>query len=156
MNKELNFKEVPQWWAICLDKTCPLSGNCLRHQGRQLQTGPRPGLNGPASGPRSPGLGLNMRRLATHYTPMPLSNLLVFNRLQLSGISVITYFQILPESAQSRSSPSGSPRLSLTSNHQKVELAKLETTNKNNKTTNKNSELWNFCSELQNDCPRSW
>ena len=31
MNKELNFKEVPQWWAICLDKTCPLSGNCLRH-----------------------------------------------------------------------------------------------------------------------------
>ena len=111
MNKELNFKEVPQWWAICLDKTCPLSGNCLRHQGRQLQTGPRPGLNGPASGPRSPGLGLNMRRLATHYTPMPLSNLLVFNRLQLSGISVITYCRILPESAQSRSSPSGSPRL---------------------------------------------
>jgi len=36
MNKELNFKEVPQWWAICLDKTCPLSGNCLRHQGRKV------------------------------------------------------------------------------------------------------------------------
>ena len=32
MNKQLNFKEVPSWWAICQNNGCPLSGSCLRHR----------------------------------------------------------------------------------------------------------------------------
>ncbi len=31
MEKELQFSEVPQWWAICQNSGCPVREKCLRH-----------------------------------------------------------------------------------------------------------------------------
>lgn len=36
MNKQLNFEEVPHWWAICVDNSCPLCENCLRHHAARV------------------------------------------------------------------------------------------------------------------------
>ena len=36
MNKQLNYEEVPSWWAICLNNGCPLSGSCLRHRAAMI------------------------------------------------------------------------------------------------------------------------
>ena len=28
----IEFKEIPEWWAVCAQTDCPRSGECLRHQ----------------------------------------------------------------------------------------------------------------------------
>lgn len=28
----IEFKEIPEWWAVCAQTGCPRSGDCLRHQ----------------------------------------------------------------------------------------------------------------------------
>lgn len=28
----IEFKEIPEWWAVCAQTGCPRSGACLRHQ----------------------------------------------------------------------------------------------------------------------------
>ena len=28
----IEFKEIPEWWAVCAQANCPRSGECLRHQ----------------------------------------------------------------------------------------------------------------------------
>ena len=28
----INFKEIPDWWALCPNEKCPLASQCLRHQ----------------------------------------------------------------------------------------------------------------------------
>ena len=31
MEKELQFEEVPGWWAVCMNNECTLREHCLRH-----------------------------------------------------------------------------------------------------------------------------
>lgn len=31
MNQELQFKDVPDWWALCFQSDCLLAAQCLRH-----------------------------------------------------------------------------------------------------------------------------
>lgn len=28
---DIDFKEIPDWWAICQNGQCPMAGKCLRH-----------------------------------------------------------------------------------------------------------------------------
>lgn len=28
---DIDFKEIPDWWAICQNGECPMAGGCLRH-----------------------------------------------------------------------------------------------------------------------------
>lgn len=28
----IKYNEIPQWWAVCQQASCPRSGECLRHQ----------------------------------------------------------------------------------------------------------------------------
>ena len=32
MPHEINFNDIPDWWALCQNADCPLSDSCLRHQ----------------------------------------------------------------------------------------------------------------------------
>ena len=40
MNKELNFENVPKWWAVCTNNDCALREKCLRRHAA-LVAGPK-------------------------------------------------------------------------------------------------------------------